>query len=389
MSNKKSTKQHQLGQYMTTEDVANEMCDYFLTPKKQWIVFDPTCGDGVLLEAAANKLVRSGVPMNEIELYGFDIDDQMIKRANARLEKSFGRKLKRLELRHCDTLRLLNGDVFLQAERKLLGNVTIVIGNPPYGKGLEVKFFEACNSYFKSRAELVFLLPMSFVDAIKGTNYNLLKGRPLGVTTGHVIVHHPCGNDYIKKMQKEALIAVNGFSVLTGVKLYAKGDGSPPQDEATLKAKPYSSEVKKKGWLPCLRTGDIQKFGYTKDRLWVKYGDHLAHPKEIARFMGPRLFVRRVPIWACKSLGVAYIEETALCAGDVLVVRHIDNNSQLLKGLCVFLNSVEAADFIIAQRPSVGHRDSFPKISAKDLVRLLSAKIPDQEELKRLSEEFK
>jgi predicted RNA methylase len=382
MQNRKTSKQHQLGQYMTTEDVAKEMCEYFITPKDKWVVFDPTCGDGILLEAATNKLLQSGVPIHAIELYGFDIDDQMIARARARLVKSFGKGLKRLILRHCDTLQLLNGDVFLQDERKLLEDVTIVIGNPPYGKGLEVKFFEACNSYFKNKAELVFLLPISFVDSIKGTNYELLKGRPLGVTTGHVIVHHHCGNEYVRKTQREALTAVNGFSVLTGVKLYAKGDGSPPQDDETLRTKPYSSDVERPGWLPCLRTGDIKKYSYTLGRLWVKYGDHLAHPKEITRFMGPRLFVRRVPIWASKSLGASYIEETALCAGDVLVVRHAEDNARLLKGLCVFLNSAEVADFIIAQRPSVGHRDSFPKISAKD------ARMPSRADMEKLSEKF-
>jgi len=387
--NKRKTKQHQLGQYMTTDDVAKEMCKLFLTAKDKWVVFDPSCGDGALLEAAAKCLLDFGVPIDRIELLGFDIDDEMIERAKARFKNAFEKVIKKLDLRQCNTLHVLNGDVFLQDERKLLENVNIVIGNPPYGKGMEVKFFDACDSFFSRKAELVFLLPMSFADAIHGINYHMLKGRPLGVTTGHVIVHHNCGNIYTKKSQKEALTEVQGFSVLTGVKLYERGAGSPPQDDEIMRTKPYSSDVENPQWIPCLRTGDVQKFGYTKTRLWVKYGDHLAHPKELSRFVGPRIFVRRVPIWACKSLGAAYIEETALCAGDVLVVRHMNDDVQHLKGLCVFLNSPEAAEFIISNRPSVGYRDSFPKISAKDLVRLLCARIPSDIDLKRLSEDFK
>lgn len=388
MENKKSSKQHRLGQYMTTEEVASNMCKYFMTPKDKWVVFDPACGDGMLLQTAANELIASGLPINSIEVIGFDIDPEMLEKAQYCLSTTFGDNLKSISLRQCDTLQVLSGDIFLERERELLDRVTIVIGNPPYGKGLEAKFFETCDAYFRGQAELVFLLPMSFADQFKGIKYDLLKGRPLGVTTGHVIVQHICGQPYTKHRQKEALATVENFSVLTGVKLYAKGEGMPPQTEETLRVKPYSSDVEVPGWLPCLRTGDIGKYSYTKGRLWVNYGVHLAHPKDIERFSGPRLFVRRVPIWECKSLGATYIEETALCAGDVLVIKHLSDDSSMLKGLCVFLNSPEVAEFIIKHRPSVGFRDSFPKISAKDLVRLLNSKIPTQADLLQLASNF-
>jgi len=388
MSENKKTKQQTLGQYMTTEEVALDMCRYFKTDKASWRVFDPTCGDGVLLEAAARVLLEHGIPINKIHLVGFDIDFEMVEKAKARLKKLGSDESPSIELRHCDTLQVLNGGLFATDELALLSNINIVIGNPPYGKNLEVRFFEACDRYFSGRAELVFLLPISFADAISDTAFTLLKGRPLGVTTGHVIVHHYCGKPYTQKRQKESLDQVDGFRVLSGVKLYAVGDGIPPQTGETLKTKPYSSEEYSPGWLPCLRTGDIKKYSYAKGRLWVKYGDHLAHPKELDRFDGPRLFVRRVPIWADKSLGATFIEEVALCAGDVLVIKHATNDPELLRGLCVFLNSPEVSDYIVEQRPSVGHRDSFPKISAKDLARLFRHRIPAPEALRTLAQDY-
>lgn len=370
---------------MTTEEVATEMCKYFLTTKEKWVVFDPTCGDGMLLQSSATELIKHGVSPSAIELIGFDIDAEMLIKAQKRLDEKFSNSITSIVLRECDTIRVLEGDIFLELERSLLERVTIVIGNPPYGKGIEVRFFELCNGYFKGRAELVFLLPMSFVDQIKGIQYDLLKGRPLGVTTGHVIVHHLCGASYSKLNQKQSLESVADFTVLTGVKLYSIGAGTPPQTEETLLTKPYSSDTEIPGWLPCLRTGDIGKNSYSIGRLWVKYGAELAHPKELARFSGPRLFIRRVPIWKCKTLGATYIEETALCAGDVLVIKHLHDDIELLKGLCVFLNSSNAAKSIIEHRPSVGFRDSFPKISAKDLVNLLNTKIPAPALLHELS----
>lgn len=381
MENKKYSKQRQLGQYMTTEEVATEMCSYFLTSKEKWVVFDPTCGDGMLLQSAAKELIKHGVAPSAIELIGFDIDPEMLVKAQHRLNATFAGEINSIALRECNTLKVLEGDIFLELERSLLERVTVVIGNPPYGKGLEVRFFEACDSYFKGRAELVFLLPMSFADQFKGVTYDLVKGRPLGVTTGHVIAHHMCGAPYLKHSQKQTLDSVAGFTVLTGVKLYSIGAGTPTQTEETLLTKPYSSDTEVAGWLPCLRTGDIGKNSYVKGRLWVKYGIELAHPKEITRFSGPRIFIRRVPIWKCKSLGATYIEETALCAGDVLIIKHLNDDIDLLKGLCAYLNSPQAAEFIIEHRPSVGFRDSFPKISAKDLVHLLKSKIPAPAEL--------
>jgi len=388
MAERKKTKQHTLGQYMTTDEVALNMCHYFQTEKKNWRVFDPACGDGALLEAAATVLLENGIPLKKIHLVGFDIDPEMIAKAESRLQRFTSKKQLNVILRTCDTLGILKGGLFSDGEQELLNDINIIIGNPPYGKNLEVRFFHECNAYFKDRAELVFLMPISFVDSISGIKFTLLKGRPLGVTTGHVIVHHYCGSPYSQKKQRDSLEQVNGFSVLTGVKLYAIGDGEPQQTPDIVKSKPFSSPQHRPGWLPCLRTGDIQKYSYEKGRLWVNYGNHLAHPKEILRFKGPRLFIRRVPIWANKSLGATYIEETALCAGDVLVVKHVKNDPILLRGLCVFLNSTEVAEYIVAQRPSVGHRDSFPKISAKDIVRLFRELLPSELFLQKLANEY-
>ena len=388
MAQRKNTKQHALGQYMTTEEVAQDMCQYIKTEKKNWKIFDPACGDGMLLEAAGSELLKAGVKLEEIKLVGFDIDQEMIEKAKKRLAKFQSDTDKNITLVNCDTLQVLRGGLLHPEEQSLLKEINIILGNPPYGKNIEIKFFEECSYYFSGRAELVFLLPISFVDSINGINYTLLKGRPLGVTTGHVIVHHMCGGEYTKKKQRDSLDEVKGFRVLTGVKLYAIGDGDPPQTHEVVANKPYSSSSHKQGWLPCLRTGDINKFSYEKGRLWVNYGKHLAHPKDIGRFEGPRIFVRRVPIWSDKTLGAAYINETALCAGDVLVVKHIDNDTEMLQGLCVFLNSQEASEHIILHRPSVGHRDSFPKISAKDLTKLLRELLPKESILRKLAKNY-
>lgn len=374
----------QLGQYMTPGPIAKAMCNKIHRPAEEWVVLDPACGDGELLLAAVRQMKAVGVTDIASRILGVDIDARMIMAAKITLAFEIG----------CspNEINVIEGDFFELSQQTLLERASIqdfpfnvIISNPPYGKLREYRFFETCYAISRNGTELVFLVPLAFADRITGPEYTFLEGRPMGVTTGHAMAHIAKGMEYQIKSVKIHQGNSSRFDVLNGIKLYERGGGTPPQTIEIVRAKPYSSERVKHGWLPCVRTGDIQPFSVTIGRLWVNYGEHLAHPKTITRFQGPRLFVRRMPIWATRRLGAVYIEELALCAGDVLVIRHMEDNPILLKGLCAFLNSAEAADVVLKQRPSLAHRMSYPKIAAKDLNALLEHHIPTDETLTQMA----
>lgn len=379
--------QRQMGQYMTPPAVADAMVDAIAHPPASWRVLDPACGDGNLLLAAARRLAEHGVKDIHRKIAGIDLDPAMIACARERLAAQL----------RCDpnSLMLWNRD-FLDAVKPSLleehplrcSEFNVVLSNPPYGKLREYRFFEAVCEYFRNETELVFLVPLSFLDRVEGVSSTPLDGRPLGVTTGHAIVHHRAGDQFHIHSVRGFRDNSTPFSVLSGVKLYEVGAGTPVQTRQIAADKPYSSETPVPGWIPCVRTGDIHAFSIEANRLWVHYGPHLAHPKDLARFSGPRLFVRRMPIWGSRQLGAVFLTEQVLCAGDVLVVRHADDDPERLRGLCVFLNSPEAADFVLTARPSVKHRDSYPKISAKDINRLLESRVPDNGTLARLASQY-
>jgi len=382
----RSTQQYELGQYMTPAGVAHKLLDLVELPPAEWYVLDPACGDGNLLVAAAERLLEAGVENVASRLMGIDVDPAMIDKARSRLADM-------LQARPRD-LHLVNGD-FLEHdhslfEEPLLGSFepNVVISNPPYGKTREYQFFEEVNRRLRPGTETVFLVPQAFMDRLVGGHVVPLHGRPLGVTTGHCLVHHEVGQPYRLRPVRGGRTNEREFEVLSGVKLYEKGAGNPPQDEATLRAKPYSSASPRPGWFPCVRTGDIHRNTVSLERLWVDWGPHLAHPKDLERFCGPRLFVRRVPLWKDRQLGAVFLDETALCAGDVLVVRHKRDDVELLRGLCDYLNSSEAAEAILARRPSVRHRMSFPKISGKDLNALFDNELPTDDELRARARPF-
>lgn len=373
---------------MTPPAIAKQMCSFVEIPCSDWVVLDPSCGDGNLLMAAAEIMLEKGVKDVCARLIGFDIDDEMVSKTKSRLSQLLNCLPSALNIYHQDFLSVQHEDLLSSNSTKLLANVTVVLSNPPYGITREYKFFDHAHHMVSARAILIFLVPLAFIDRIIGVSFIPLSGRPMGVTTGHAITKSTGGQHYKFKSVKGLNENSTSFIVESGIKLYAVGSGSPPQTKEIVEAKPYSSVTPLEGWLPCVRTGDVQPFKLIIERLWVSYGQHLAHPKIIERFTGPKIFLRRMPTWANKKFSAVFDTSVVLCAGDILVIRHRDQDSELLKGLCMYLNSKEAADFIFSQRPSLGLRDSFPKISATDVNALLKECCPLEVDLRALAAEY-
>ncbi len=367
---------------MTPEPIAADMVKLVKRPVEEWVVLDPAAGDGNLLLAAVRKMQDCGVANIQERIFGVEIDPDMAAVARKRLMTAIG----------CghDEVKILCGD-FLDAVRRplyfssFIRNSNVVVSNPPYGHSREYQFLTECNDFLNPETEIIFLMPLAALDRVSGPKCFPLPGRPLGVTTGHAIMYHKAGEKLALRPIKTLPTNSRSFEVLSGIKIYEKNAGNPPQTDEVLKRKPYSFRYPKEGLLPCLRTGDVQPFSVSTGRLWISYGLHLAHPKDLARFSGPKLFVRRMPVWATRQMAAAFDNQVVLCAGDVLVVRQASDDEELLRGLCVYLNSPEAAAPIFMNRPSFRYRTSFPKISAKDLNWLFDNHLPEDSELRVLA----
>lgn len=346
-----------LGQFMTAPSVALKMAETIAVPGP-WRILDPACGDGNLLVAAVTEARARGIEIESI--VGYDVDRELLEVATHRLASVTDRES--VHLRRAD---------FMDAQEPDLGAANVVIANPPYGRNREYAFFDRC-ARVNRHAQLIFLVPLAFLDRAAGVEAVAIPGRPLGVTTGHAIASLNPGQAYSFRATREAHNLSGEFQVLTGAKLYERGAGQPPQSDDIIARRAFSSDVRIAGWIPCARTGDVTPDGVALNRLWVDYGPHLAQPKERARFEGPRLFVRRVPIWKGRQLGAAYIDQPAIAAGDLLVVTHANDDSKRLHHLKDFINSAQAAELMHGRRPSIALRDSFPKFSAKDLSWLIS-----------------
>lgn len=346
-------RQKELGQWMTTPAVAAAMARH-AAPDDFDRILDPAAGTGELIIAALARADELGVASRS-HVAGVELDPNLAEVFADRLG---------------ERAELVVGDFMTMDVGSL--DPTMIIANPPYGSNREVEFFLKCDREARPGTLLIFLMPLSFLDRAPGTAAELVEGRPLGVTTGHAIVVHRAGEPLnILPVKGRRVRWSNGFEALTGLKVYEVGAGTPTQTRDLIKRRPYTSSTPIDGWLPCLRTGDLDAAGVKPARLWVDYGPHLASPKDLSRFSGPRLVMRRVPIWEDRRLCAHYMEETALCAGDLLVIKHEADSQTELQALARWLSGDEATALIHSQRPSVKHRDSFPKISAKDVYWLL------------------
>src|ERR1051325_10957648 len=175
-----------LGQYMTPGTLADRMLQLVRRPVDDWRIFDPACGDGNLLYAAASLMKSAGVPDIASRVLGIDIDLFMVQQARQRLAG----------LIRCreDEIRVICGDFLQMSSSGLLFDSPLkefsfntVLSNPPYGRLREYRFFEAANQLSPRESELIFLMPLAFLDRVDGVEGVPLNGRPMGVTTGHAI----------------------------------------------------------------------------------------------------------------------------------------------------------------------------------------------------------
>ena len=112
------------GGYYTSPEVANWLCDWAIRSTND-NVLEPSCGDGVFLEAAIRRLAQLGShgPMIANHLTGVEIIADEAAKARSRLSN-------RLGLRAADVVK--TGDFFSWWQQNVRPACNAVIGNPPF-----------------------------------------------------------------------------------------------------------------------------------------------------------------------------------------------------------------------------------------------------------------
>jgi len=110
----------------------------------------------------------------------------------------------------------------------------------------------------------------------------------------------------------------NLATVKAGVKMYEKGQGTPPQTPETMKARPFSTIGKRPpGWRPLYRGEDISRYEVAPPREFVNYGPWLAAPRSPDLFVSPKLLMRRTDDRLLASID----KDSAICVNSCHVIK--------------------------------------------------------------------
>lgn len=128
----------------------------------------------------------------------------------------------------------------------------------------------------------------------------------------------PSTGELLRKIQGKSRFLGEIADVKAGVKMYEIGKGSPPQTEATVEKKPFSTEGKcPRGWKPLYRGTDIGRYSLRFPSEYVNYGPWLGAPRSPDLFKSPKLLMRRTDdrIRSCIE------EKSAICVNSCHVIK--------------------------------------------------------------------
>lgn len=151
-----------------------------------------------------------------------------------------------------------------------------------------------------------------------------------------------------------------------GIKVYQVGKGKPKQTREMINANIYQSFSQlDSSYFPLLRARDVSRYHLNIPKLFVKYGEHLAEPRSIIMFEGPRILVQRIV--GKEYLSCAYTEEKILCNSDVISLFPKRNASAIIvKGITSILNSKLCLQYLKSTNVNLD-RDAYPKINTNSL----------------------
>ncbi|MBS1583024.1 MAG: N-6 DNA methylase [Bacteroidetes bacterium] len=164
------------------------------------------------------------------------------------------------------------------------------------------------------------------------------------------------------------------FEVVTGIKEYQVGKGTPPQTAAHVEGRVFNAQRKvNKTYLPELRGTNLTRFNVQWNDEYISYGPWLAEPRQ-ERFMhGKRVLLRQIP--GKTGLVAATIEDSYVIDQTVFIVKRHDTTRTSEDTLLAYLNSQLLYWYF---RNTFSEFDElFPKIKAKEVkalpIKLLSA----------------
>ncbi|MBT0813022.1 Eco57I restriction-modification methylase domain-containing protein [Litoribacter ruber] len=146
---------------------------------------------------------------------------------------------------------------------------------------------------------------------------------------------HPKELEIRTKIENDSVELKSVADVKFGIKIYQTGKGKPKQTPDAAKNKIFESSTKiGNEYLPYLKGKNINKYSFTWDGGYLKYGDNLAEPRYKDLFIGARILVRRI---VGESLICSYVNQDLVTGQLLQIVK--PEKEEITKALTGILNS--------------------------------------------------
>lgn len=172
----------------------------------------------------------------------------------------------------------------------------------------------------------------------------------------------------VRKLQSGSKDLSEFYDVKSGLEAYAVGKGNPKQTTEYARVKVYHSNIRESDdYFPYIEGKDVNNFNVKfHNKLWLKYGKHLAGARTKDIFKRPRVLVREIAGSYPSSILAGFTEEFLLNNRSILNVLVNNDDIKKLKYLTLLLNS-KLISFYYKINSSKSDRNIFPKVILKDL----------------------
>ncbi len=207
------------------------------------------------------------------------------------------------------------------------------------------------------------------IDSITNPDYEFHVATGLWHEHSAFLVHtSPQQIAMASKIESENHYLCDYADVFYGIKVYQVGKGTPPQTEAVLEVKPFTSESKVDGSFSPLFDGKhIARYALLwKENNWVKYGSWVAEPRKPEKYEGEKLLIRKI---VGKTLIATYYAHTSYCNTLLYVLKLKPKTALTYLYLLGILNSQSAA-WYFRRKFQISDTDTFPQIMIRDILKL-------------------
>jgi type I restriction-modification system DNA methylase subunit len=156
------------------------------------------------------------------------------------------------------------------------------------------------------------------------------------------------------------------FDLKFGMKPYELGKGNPPQSKKIVNEKPFIvKDCLGQDYVRLLKARNVKRYNLKWQGDWIKYGAHLAAPRDPLIFEGERILLQRIV--SGDHLDGTFTDEKYICNTDVITLkpkRSLENhNIKFFLGIVVS----KLLLFYLRSKNVNLDRETYPKINTNTL----------------------